>query len=72
MADDQSDTAALEAIHARLRATHDELLDLVYSERALHSMSADTAAALGYATGCISKAKALLGRDIDDRKRHAL
>jgi hypothetical protein len=72
MGDDQNDIAALEAIHARLRATHDEVLDLVYSESALHTMSTDTAAALGYAVGCISKAKALLGRDIDDRKRHAL
>lgn len=28
-------------------------------------ISADTAMAIGYAAGCISKAKALVGRDID-------
>jgi hypothetical protein len=34
--------------------------------RELHQVcSTDSAIAIGYATGCISKAKALVGRDID-------
>jgi hypothetical protein len=38
-------------------------------ELPLTEIGADTALALGYAMGSISKAKALIGRDIDDNAR---
>lgn len=54
------------ATHAALGAQLTELLMLA---RALTGASSDTYFALGEAAGVISKAKGLLGRDIDDATR---
>lgn len=52
-------------IHAVLQKALDDLLTL-YGQ--VDGLSPDTCLAIGYAMGTLSKAKALVGRDIDDAK----
>lgn len=50
-------------VHKVLEDAYAQLKGLIYE---LEDVRTDTAAAIGYATGALSKAKALVGRDIDD------
>jgi hypothetical protein len=62
------DSARLKALHAVLRASYDALIRI--REAGLpDGVGTDTAFAIGEATGVLSKAKGLLGRDIDDVRR---
>jgi hypothetical protein len=56
-------------IHQTLQAAFDQIHKLTKED--LNGISTDTIMAIGYALGCVSKAKALVGRDIDDEKRLA-
>ncbi|HXI78177.1 MAG TPA: hypothetical protein VNH21_13630 [Steroidobacteraceae bacterium] len=56
-------------LHAILQAAFDALAAL--QGRVPGGISADTAFAVGVATGQIAKAKALVGRDIDDLEKRA-
>lgn len=51
-------------LHGILQNHYDEL-HVLLQPNAMPHISTDTAAAIGYAIGSISKAKALVGRDID-------
>lgn len=57
----------LEELHAVLHDAYEKVKD-AYIQRELPLMSADTAVAAGEALGSLSKAKALIGRDIDDMR----
>jgi hypothetical protein len=62
------DIAHLRAPHAVLRASYDALIRI--REAGLpDGVGTDTAFAIGEATGVLSKAKGLLGRDTDDAGR---
>jgi hypothetical protein len=54
----------LKELHSTLQGQFEEI-ERLHEYGAMPIMSADTAYALGYALGCISKAEALVGRDID-------
>jgi hypothetical protein len=58
----------LEEVHKSLQQAFD-ILAVMYGN--IPPMSTDTAFALGEATGLIAKAKALVGRDIDDARKLA-
>jgi hypothetical protein len=55
----------LAAIHATLQRAYDEVATLY---RNVDGVSPDTAFAIGEALGVLSKAKALVGRDIDQAR----
>lgn len=55
-------------VHTTLEQAFEQLLTLRDS---LDRLSSDTAYSIGLATTTISKAKALVGRDIDDQERTA-
>ena len=57
----------LKEAHVKLRAALHEVMDTWHM---LDGASADTLLAAGEAAGIISKAKGLLGRDIDQAARH--
>ena len=59
---------ALKRVHEMLHAAHDEVENI---RRSLHidHLSPDSAFAIGHALGVIERAKALVGRDIDDARR---
>jgi|HubBroStandDraft_2_1064218.scaffolds.fasta_scaffold266708_2 hypothetical protein len=63
----EPDIGELKRWHAVLHAQYEEMCALVF-HGCPEGLSTDTAAALGFAVGSLSKAKALLGRDIDDLK----
>lgn len=52
-------------IHKVLQQAYDQLLAL---HGKVHCLSSDTVFAIGEATGILSKAKALVGRDIDNER----
>lgn len=56
----------LRELHALLQSAFDALAEV--RGNVPHGVREDTAMAVGYALGTISKAKALVGRDIDDAK----
>jgi hypothetical protein len=53
-------------IHQILQTAFDQIHEI--TKENLSDISTDTVMAIGYAVGCVSKAKALIGRDIDDEK----
>jgi hypothetical protein len=55
-------------IHATLQELFEKALTL---KDGIHLLSSDTVFAIGEATGAISKAKALVGRDIDQERARA-
>lgn len=59
-------TTNAQAIHATLQGIFNELFRVSLDKNGL---SVDTIFALGEALGVVSKAKALVGRDIDDAQR---
>jgi hypothetical protein len=59
----------LRALHALLQRAADELVEFRFRGAVPDSLSSDTAFAIGEALGVLSKAKALVGRDIDDAKQ---
>ncbi len=61
-----SESHDLQEIHSSLAAFRDELIEIRRLAIADHA-SLDTLFALGELTGVCMKAKALVGRDIDDR-----
>ena len=63
-----ADIEKLKDWHARLAAARDDLIGLV-NEGFPEGLSTATVFALGEATGTLAKAKALIGRDIDDAER---
>jgi hypothetical protein len=65
-----TDSLVLQQVHGRLDEIHEELVTLASRlAQADGIVRADTYFALGQAAGQFSKAKALLGRDIDDLGR---
>lgn len=65
MTDDDKLVADMEAVHADLQAIWDRFLAIHARLQGMRG-PVDTAFALGEATGVTSRAKALVGRDIDD------
>lgn len=63
-----SDTAELKRWHAELNTIFDRLVALPMAGFP-DGASSDTIHAVGFAAGVVAKAKALLGRDIDDGGR---
>lgn len=61
----KADILRMKALHAVLRASYDAMLR-VREAGMPDGVGSDTAFAIGEATGVLSKAKGLLGRDIDD------
>jgi hypothetical protein len=61
----------LRRLHAVLQRAFDELAAFGFRGRLPDKLASDTAFAVGEALGTLSKAKALVGRDIDDAKRNA-
>jgi hypothetical protein len=66
-------TKNMEAVHAILNAAYEAIGQLKSGnhERLLDGLGSDTLVAIGYAMGSIGKAKAMVGRDIDDARRDA-
>lgn len=67
MSDDPPKMLTPVEVHTALQVVFEALFGLMY--RLGDGFSSDTAAAIGYATGTISNAKALVGRDIDNAKQ---
>jgi hypothetical protein len=63
-----ADIEKLKDWHARLADLRNTLMEL-YADGAPAGLGMDTALAIGEAAGIISKAKAMIGRDIDDAER---
>lgn len=61
-----TDATGLKRWHATVNEVYERLCALPLDPDRPEGLSIDTMFALGLATGHISKAKALLGRDIDD------
>jgi hypothetical protein len=60
------DAAVMQQVHGRLEETLEELVTLATQLTNADGVGKDTYFALGQTAGHLSKAKALLGRDIDD------
>jgi hypothetical protein len=60
--------AELKAMHLRLNEIFGELINL---GRSMQGGQSDTVFAMGLAAGSVSRAKALVGRDIDDTASEA-